>query len=184
MMNKLKTAAAGLLAALVITGAAYASGLYTNGLPASPTPLTGLEQIPVDTQLPYSPQTAFITTGALQNDVQYNTASNTTAFTATTAQLTGKSLVILDLTGTLGGAAALTTPTAALLIPAYPLMSSGSYILRIIDRNSATNSWTLTGGTGVTVTGGTVTFATYRDYVVTSPTSTTVTMTSIGAGTN
>lgn len=158
-----------------------AAGLYTNGLPASPTPYTGVETIPDDTNLTQglNPATAKIPLSAIMNDAQYTAATNTAAFTATTAQLTGKSFVVLDLTGTLGASGALTTPTALQLIAAYPLISSGGYVLRVIAR-TASNTWTVTGGTGVTVTGGAITAGNAVDYFVTSPTATTVTVTEIG----
>jgi hypothetical protein len=88
----------------------------------------------------------------------YSTAANTTAFTATGAQLTGGSVeVFLDLTGTLGGNAALTLPTVAALVTAMTVaglnpQAGMTYELIICYRNG-TNTWTVTTNTGWTLTG-------------------------------
>lgn len=179
-----------LLASPVLAG-----GLYTNGLPAA-TSVTGNETIPADTNLPsgLNPQTEAITITQLQQsvggDAAFSTAANTTAFTATVAQVTGNGIAGFDvftLTGTLGAGANLTTPTAAAWIAALPMLKSGtSYTLRIVNSSSGAFAWTVVGGTGVTVTGtATIAQNTFRDFVVTVNSSAgTVTMQNVGSGTN
>lgn len=80
------------------------------------------------------------------------------------------------------GATAMTTRTAAQLIAAIPNMQIGdTYHLHIFNSNGGT--LTLTGGTGVTIT-GTATIATNitRDYMVSMTGAATITMQNLGAG--
>ena len=57
-----------------------------------------------------------------------------------------------------------------------------TYLLRIY--NSGDNTITLTGGTGVTITGtATIATAKFRDYIVTFDSATTLTMQNVGNGT-
>ena len=194
--------------ALAFAGAvtpANAAGFFTNGVPVaggvqypSTIPLTGVEQVPADTQLAagLNPQSEAVTTlqlvqaqdylGTPQD--QFATATNTTGFTATTAQVVGAKLTVLSLTGTLGAGAALTTPTATAILAALPNAAIGrTYTLRFINNSSANFAWTITAGTGVTVTGtATVAQNTFREYAVTVTAVGTpaVTLQNIGAGTN
>lgn len=81
------------------------------------------------------------------------------------------------------GATAMTTRTAAQIIANIPNFQVGnSYILRVYNTNAGT--LTLTGGTGVTIT-GTATIATnvYRDYNVSMTGAATITMQNLGSGT-
>jgi|SRR6185312_12019903 len=79
------------------------------------------------------------------------------------------------------GATALTTRTAAQMITQAGLIVGQSYVLRVYNTNAGT--LTLTGGTGVTIT-GTATIATnvFRDYGVTVTGSAAITLQNIGAG--
>lgn len=80
------------------------------------------------------------------------------------------------------GATAFTTRTAAQIIAGVPNAQIGdSYTLRVYNTNGGT--LTLTGGTGVTIT-GTATIATNvtRDYLVSVTGASTVTMQNIGSG--
>lgn len=80
------------------------------------------------------------------------------------------------------GATAMTTRTAAQLIAAIPGWQIGdTYMLRVFNSNAGT--LTLTGGTGVTIT-GTATIATSitRDYMVSMTAAATVTMQNLGSG--
>lgn len=79
------------------------------------------------------------------------------------------------------GATAMTTRTAAQLIAAIPNAQIGeSYILRVYNTNGGT--LTLTGGTGVTITGtATIATAVSRDYNVSITGAATVTMQNIGS---
>jgi hypothetical protein len=118
----------------------------------------------------------------------YNTAANTTGFTATGAQVAGlSSVVYLALTGTLGGAANITLPTVAALLAAMPGASPGqTYTLRIINESAGAFAWTVVTDTGWTLV-GTMSIAqdTWRDFIVniTSVASATATLTSVGTGT-
>lgn len=205
-MKMLKTLAlAGALAFVSAISPALAAGYFTNGVPVAggtqypfTIPLTGAEQLPADTQLAagQNPQSEAITVQQLvtaantmgEQNVVFGTATNVAAFTATTAQVAGADqLQVLALTGTLTAGAALTTPTAAAIIAAlgnYGVVG-GTYVLRFINSSSGAFAWTITGGTGVTVTGtATVAQNTFREYQVTIASATTVTLQNIGAGTN
>lgn len=79
------------------------------------------------------------------------------------------------------GATALTTRTAAQMIAQAGLIVGQSYVLRVYNTNAGT--LTLTGGTGVTITGtATIATAVTRDYAVTVNSATTITMQNIGSG--
>ncbi len=181
-MNKIKILLlAGALALASVAGIAYAGGLYTNGFPVAGTvpntlPLTGSELIPADTQLSggLSPQTEAISTAQLAamtgNNASRAVNAATSSATVTAAQLVGTGgYHILDMTGTLGGAGVLTTPTAALIIAQLPnAQNTASFMVRIINETAATNAWTLTAGSNVTVTGtATIAAAGYTDWIVT-----------------
>lgn len=111
---------------------------------------------------------------AVGPDSAYNTATNTTSFTATGAQVSGgRSTVMLNLTGTLGGAANITLPTVAQVVAA--LQANGiqpqvndSYELDILNTSSGNFAWTVLTATGWTLT-GTMTIAqnTMRRFIVT-----------------
>ncbi|SRR6266516_1604474 len=111
-------------------------------------------------------------------------ATDTTSFVATAAQTAGTNFVTLDLAGTLGAGANITTPSAIDLLAAVPNGFVGqSYRLRIRNTSSANFAWTLVGGTGVTITGtATIAQNKYRDFVVTFTGPTTVTIQNIGGG--
>jgi len=192
---------AGALALASLCGIAYAGGLYTNGFPVAGTvpntlPLTGNELIPADTQLPngLSPQTEAISTSQLAamtgNNASRAVNAATSSVTVTAAQLVGTGgYHILDMTGTLGGAGVLTTPTAAAIIAQLPnAQNTASFMVRIINETAATNAWTLTAGTNVTVTGtATIVAAGYTDWIVTlnaAAATPTVTFQRAGSGTN
>lgn len=120
----------------------------------------------------------------------YNSAANTTGFTATQAQIMGAEFTVLNLSGTLGAGAALTLPTVATLIstltPQQAVVGS-SIALRIVVSQSAAFAWTVTTNTGWTLS-GTMTMAanTFRDFLVTLTNvgaTPTATIQSIGTGT-
>jgi len=119
----------------------------------------------------------------------YNTAANTSAFTATGQQISGAAQVFLNLTGTLGAGAALTLPTVAALIAALPSAVQANPVgitwqLRVINSSSGAFAWTVTTNTGWTL-GGTQSVAqnTWRDFVVTITSPTTASIQSVGTGT-
>ena len=122
--------------------------------------------------------------GSLPN-LQYAAASNTSAFTATAAQVAGAGEVILNLTGTLGAGANITMPTAANIIAGIPNAQTGNnYKLRIINSSSGAFAWTVVTNTGLTLA-GTMTIAqnTWRDFVVTITSGSAVSVQAIGTGT-
>lgn len=116
----------------------------------------------------------------------YNSASNTTAFGLSGAQISGGSVVVaLDLTGSLGSGQALTLPTVAALVTA--LTAAGlnpqagmSYELDIIAR-SAANAWTVTTNTGWTLTGTMTVQTQMRRFYVTLTSLTAAVLRSIGS---
>lgn len=115
----------------------------------------------------------------------YSVASNTSAFTATGANVAGSKDHVLNLTGALGGAANITMPTAANLVAAIPGASPGqTYRLRIINSSSGAFAWTVLTNAGITLT-GTMTIAqnTWREFVVTLTSLTAVAVQSVGTGT-
>lgn len=116
---------------------------------------------------------------------QYTAVAGDTPKTLTGAQIAGAADVVVNMTGALGGAGTLTTPTAALLVAAIPGARAGmTYRLRIINSSSANFAWTLTAGSGVTLT-GTMSIAqnTWRDFYVTLTSLTAVGVQNIGTGT-
>lgn len=124
-----------------------------------------------------------------ETNYAYHTDTATGSGTATAANLTGGAVgVTLAMTGTLTGGATLTTDTAANIIAAIPLAQryvGYTYSLTLINESSAADSWTVAGGTGVTITGtATVAQNTWREFLVTIASATTVTLQSIGTGTN
>lgn len=189
-----KTLAVLSLAMMVASSDAEAAGMLTNGLPPaggtqypSTLPLTGLELVPADTQLPSGANPASEAV-SVQQIVQGTiaSASNATSFTATTAQLAGGAQMTLVLTGAPATAQNITTPTATALFQSLPTQSQTvgySYILRIVN-NGGTSSgvWTVVAGTGVTITGNaTVAVASSRRYQVTFTSATAATFLDIGA---
>jgi hypothetical protein len=112
-------------------------------------------------------------------------ATNTPC-TLTGAQIAGTSDVNLNMTANLAGAGTLNTPTAAQMwAAAGPAAFAGlSYNLRIINSSAGNNAWTLTAGTGVTLTGTmSINQNTFRDFVVTLTSATAVTIQQVGTGT-
>lgn len=119
----------------------------------------------------------------------YQTASNTSAFTATGQQIASAQENFLLLSGTLGAGANLTLPTVANMLTALPANiqaapTGTSFLLRIINASSGAFSWTVVTATGWTLS-GTMTVAqnTWRDFIVTITSGTTATLQSVGTGT-
>lgn len=117
---------------------------------------------------------------------QFATATNTTGFTATGAQIAGAAHCVLRLTGTLGAGAALTLPLPVDIVAAMPNAVAGqTYTLRLINESSANFAWTVTANGGSTLGGGgvaTIAQNTYRDYQVTLTSLTAVVFNNIGTG--
>jgi hypothetical protein len=116
----------------------------------------------------------------------YNTNAATAAATLTGANIVGASTeVVLGMTGTFSGAAAITLPTVAALLVAQPNFQTGaSYILRIINI-AAGFTLTVTTNTGWTVNGtATIASQSFRDFIVTvtSVANATATIQNIGSG--
>lgn len=115
---------------------------------------------------------------------QYNTNTATASATATAAQMAGANTCALNMTGTLAGAATLTTATAAAIIAQAGSPPVGaSWIVRVGNSSSGNFAWTIAGGTGVTVNGtATVAQNTFRDFLATVGANSTLTLQSIGVG--
>ena len=125
---------------------------------------------------------------AAQPNAAYNTNTATAATTITAAQMTGGfSDVALAMTGALTAAANATTDTAANILAAIPVSQryiGFTYVLRVINESSGAFAWTVVGGTNVTVTGtATVAQNTWREFLVKIATVSTITMQSVGTGT-
>ena len=118
------------------------------------------------------------------NSMAYAAATNTTGFTASAAQIAGGGIETdLNLTGTLGAGAALTTPTAAAVISARPSAKIGdTWKLRVLNNSSANYAWTLTAGSGFTLAGTAQTVAqtTFRDWLCTVTSMAAITCQSLG----
>lgn len=125
---------------------------------------------------------------ASQVNDSYVANTGTASQTIPAAQLTGAAgLAVLNLAGALTAAATATTDTAANIIAAIPNRYPGqTYRLRVINSSSGAFAWTIAGGTGVTVNGtATVAQNTWREFIVTvGSTLSTVTLQSVGTGTN
>lgn len=124
---------------------------------------------------------------ASQPNNSYGILTNTSSTTAPAAKLVGGDAeVVLALTGTLTAGATLTTDTAANILAALPNYYIGqTYTLRIINESGGAFSWTVAGGTGVTVTGtATIAQNTWREFQVTVTSNTAVALQSVGTGTN
>lgn len=110
--------------------------------------------------LPFSSATSQDTLNIDQDPsfASYTTASNTTGFTLTAAQVggSGSQESVIRLTGTLGSGQNVQFPTAASLIPLLPTANISSYTgyvftFTIINSSGGAFSWTLTTNTGVTL---------------------------------
>jgi hypothetical protein len=123
--------------------------------------------------------------GEPTNEV-YNTNTATASTTLTGANVSGGiNEVILNMTGTLGGAANAQLPTVANLVAAIPNPVAGaSYKLRLANTSSANFVWTVITNTGWTLNGTmTVAQTAYRDFSLTLNTLTTATLQNGGGGT-
>jgi hypothetical protein len=194
-LNGVKLALA--LALTVAAGNALAAGFLTNGLPAAVAPLTGNETLPADTNLPQglNPASEAVTLGQLSTWLRPTVTTNTStsAATATAAQMAptayGQQAISLLLTGTLSGAANLTTPTAAQIVAAVPLPVGGatgsnvgsSWVIRINNESSGAYAWTLVAGSGITLPAS-VNIPQYgsKSYLVTIASASSVTFADLG----
>lgn len=171
------------------------SGLLTNGMNLAPGPLSGLELAPFDTQntqgtMPetYAVSVAQLAAYLANIPTQFiGTPDNgtTQTLTAPMVAVANAGKVIHNSTG--GSTPSLTMPTAAAIIAAMgtAFVVNSGYVLRVINANSGTA--TLVTNTGITTTGTlTVATGTWREFLIvcTSLSANTVTMTSIGTGTN
>lgn len=154
-----------------------------NTTPQAATASSGTPNV-VDQNVPVSQlASALGVTGG--GPAEYVAVATNTPATLTGAQMAGADVVVVRMTATLAGAGTLNTDTAANIYAAIPNpIIGGSYILRIINTSSGNFAWTLTGGTGVTITGtATIAQNTTRDFVVTITSATAVAIQTIGVGT-
>jgi len=126
-------------------------------------------------------------TGLVSNTpTAYNVDAGTTAHAATAVNFTGGQDVTLNMSGTLAGAANLTTPTAVAILAllSNPVIGQG-YVLRIINASAGAFAWTLVAGAGVTLSGTmSIAQSTFRDFNITVTSLTTIKIQSVGTGTN
>lgn len=154
--------------------------------------LTGLETLQVlgqsSANVPAATTTQ-TTTGAIAQlassqitSAVVGTPDNGTTQTLTVAMVTGANFVSHVSTG--GTTPSLTMPLATGIIAAISGFAIGdSYVLRVINSNSGTA--TIVTNTGITTTGTlTVATNTWRDFIITMTAATTVSMVSVGTGTN
>jgi len=115
----------------------------------------------------------------------YNAVSTASSFTAAATTLAGATLNYLDLTGTLSTASNITMATAPAILAAVANGGLGlSFVLRIINDSSANFAWTVLTNTGITLTGTpTIAQKTWREFVLTATSGTTLTMQAVGTGT-
>lgn len=99
----------------------------------------------------------------------FSAVAGNTPLTLLAANMAGAADVVVNLTAVLAGAGAVTSDTATNIIAAIPGAQVGlTYKLRIINSSAGAFAWTLTGGTGVTVTGtNTMAQNTWREFSVT-----------------
>lgn len=111
---------------------------------------------------------------------KFTTGTTTTTFLA--AQLNGAAFVNYTNTQATPGSIATRTATQMFTDSGYARVG-GSYLLRVTN-GQATGTLTITAGTGVTLTGtATIAVNTWRDFVVTYNTATTLTMQNVATGT-
>lgn len=119
---------------------------------------------------------------------QYATAASASPVALTTAQVSDSPDNVLQMTTNLGAGGTLNLPSAASVIAAMPGSGVGASIrLRIINSSVGNFAWTLAAGGDANITlTGTMTIAkdTYRDFVITITAATTITVQSVGTGTN
>lgn len=113
----------------------------------------------------------------------YNTSALAVAGQLTVANVTGGSdTVYLAMTGAFAGAAAIQLPTAAAILAAQPMPVGATYNLRVINPSGQT--LTLTTAAGITLSGAvSIPTETFRDYLVTVTSPTTLTVQDVGSGT-
>ena len=154
-----------------------------NGLPAT----AGLSLLP-GSAITFNCTAAGAWTGQTgsTHNAAVNTSTSAVSFTASGALVTGGvSTVDLQLTGTLTAAATITMPSIASLTTALHSPNVGtSYRLRMINQSSGAFAWTVAVPAGYTATGTqTIAQGTWREFVVTLTTLSSVSFVSVATGT-
>lgn len=168
------------------------SGFSTPGLQLAVTPLTGNELIAADTQLPSGqfPESEAISVAQLGAYAAqlgapvFGTADNGTTQTLTAAMIAVPNAKTVYHLSTSGATPSLTLPlaTAVFTQEGATFATGSSYVLRVINNNSGTA--TIVTNTGWTLT-GTLTLATgtWREFLITAASATTLTAVVTGTGT-
>lgn len=115
----------------------------------------------------------------------YNTNATTGAIALSAANVTGATVeVVLALTGAQSGGVAATTPTGPAWIAAIQNAQAGdTYVLRVLNVGTTQTITFTANATGVTVTGtATIANNTWREFLITVATATTITAQNIGGG--
>lgn len=158
-MKKYLLAALGLLLGASV---AFASGVFTNGMTVATPPLSGYEQLGVDTELPagQTPQSEAVTINQLLVGSQVAN-SNTSTITASAGLVSGAAKLNVLLTGAITATQTLTLPSATTIVnslkAAFPnLAANYSYVVKFINTGgTAGGFWNLSAGSGDTITGNT-----------------------------
>lgn len=159
---------------LILTGPAFQQ---INIGQALITPTGGSQTTLANLVLPISNQSGSIA----------NTAS--AAATLSAASMAGaESLNVINMSGSLSGAAVLTMPTVALLLAARPGVAgtnnNDTFTTRIANTSAGNFAWTLTAGTSESVSGtATIAQNAYRDFTMQFINGTSVVASNAGGGT-
>lgn len=179
---KLPAATAGLFITISNSGANYANVFPASGDAIDTLAINTAVSLPVGSRLTFTCSVAgtWISSMVVQPGASFSSNTTTTTFTA--GQLTGAAFVDYANTGATPGSIA--TRTAAQMFTDYAYARvGGSYLLRITNAQ-AVGTLTVTAGTNVTLTGtATILPSTWRDFVVTFNSATTLTMQNIATGT-
>ena len=189
-MSKWKAGLLGGVALVALAGVAGAAGLFGN-YPVAGTspytntlPLTGNENVPMDTALPSGQNPASeVATLAQIWQGKSNNATNTSSFTASAAQVSNGGNIMLRLTGAISGATTVTLPDATTIWQNVPNVVAGyTYLLRFVNvGGTGSGVWTVAAGTNDTISGNaTVAVAGSRRFLVTLTSSTAATFQDIG----
>ena len=137
----------------------------------------------IDNALATSAGVGTAVTAAVARRLTKLNTMNVTTGTLTSGQLTGGVDVTLMTTNATPGTQ--TLPAAAVLLAALGEVAPYSYNLRIV--NTGAGTFTMAADTGATITLGAGTYTvvtnTFRDFIVSFPTATTGTVTTVGVGT-
>ena len=149
------------------------------------TAITGSETVIVDAGGSVLAQMSTSLLATLGSGWSYavNATAGSTTLLAGNFGTSGLNDIALGLTGAAGGSANGQLPLASAVIALFvsPVVGA-SYIVRILNIGNS-GTWTITGNTGWTISGtATIATGTWREFIVTIATATTLTIQNIGGG--